>query len=100
MLRTRELRPLPRTRRDGPAIEARGLVMRYGDREVLHGIEEIYLALTSDKEVSLPPSAAAWATFAVVVLLGAAGTDLTKLLAWLVVGLVVAQRTFRWEQAA
>jgi len=25
--------------RDGPAIEARGLVMRYGDQEVLHGID-------------------------------------------------------------
>jgi ABC-2 type transport system permease protein len=32
--------------------------------------------------------------------LGAVGTDLSKLLAWLVVGLVVALRTFRWEQAA
>jgi hypothetical protein len=31
--------------------------------------------------------------------LGAVGTDLSKLLAWLVVGLVVALRTFRWEQA-
>jgi ABC-2 type transport system ATP-binding protein len=30
--------PLP-TGRDAPAIEARGLVMRYGDREVLHGID-------------------------------------------------------------
>jgi ABC-2 type transport system ATP-binding protein len=39
MLRTRELRPSPRTGGDGPAIEARGLVMRYGDREVLHGID-------------------------------------------------------------
>ena len=39
MLRTRELQPSPRTGRDGPAIEARGLVMRYGDREVLHGID-------------------------------------------------------------
>jgi ABC-2 type transport system ATP-binding protein len=39
MLRTREA-PLPfRGQRDGPAIEARGLVMRYGDREVLHGID-------------------------------------------------------------
>jgi ABC-2 type transport system ATP-binding protein len=31
-------RPSP-AGRDGPAIEARGLVMRYGDREVLHGID-------------------------------------------------------------
>jgi ABC-2 type transport system ATP-binding protein len=38
-LRTRELRPSPPAGRDGPAIEARGLVMRYGDREVLHGID-------------------------------------------------------------
>ena len=31
--------PLPRSGREAPAIEARGLVMRYGDREVLHGID-------------------------------------------------------------
>jgi ABC-2 type transport system ATP-binding protein len=39
MLRTREAPPAPQTGREGPAIEARGLVMRYGDREVLHGID-------------------------------------------------------------
>jgi ABC-2 type transport system ATP-binding protein len=39
MLRTREAAPAVRTGRAGPAIEARGLVMRYGDREVLHGID-------------------------------------------------------------
>jgi ABC-2 type transport system ATP-binding protein len=39
MLRTDVARrPLP-AGRDDPAIEARGLVMRYGDREVLHGID-------------------------------------------------------------
>jgi ABC-2 type transport system ATP-binding protein len=39
MLRTREAPLALQTGRDGPAIEARGLVMRYGDREVLHGID-------------------------------------------------------------
>ena len=39
MLRTREAPLSLQTGRDGPAIEARGLVMRYGDREVLHGID-------------------------------------------------------------
>jgi ABC-2 type transport system ATP-binding protein len=39
MLRTREAPPSFPSGRDGPAIEARGLVMRYGDREVLHGID-------------------------------------------------------------
>jgi ABC-2 type transport system ATP-binding protein len=39
MLRTREVPPSPQSRRNGPAIEARGLVMRYGGREVLHGID-------------------------------------------------------------
>jgi ABC-2 type transport system ATP-binding protein len=39
MVRTREAPPLLRTSHAGPAIEARGLVMRYGDREVLHGID-------------------------------------------------------------
>ena len=39
MLQTREAPPALQTGRDGPAIEARGLVMRYGDREVLHGID-------------------------------------------------------------
>jgi ABC-2 type transport system ATP-binding protein len=39
MLRTREAPSSRQTGRDGPAIEARGLVMRYGDREVLHGID-------------------------------------------------------------
>jgi ABC-type multidrug transport system fused ATPase/permease subunit len=39
MLRTRETPSSLQTGRDGPAIEARGLVMRYGDREVLHGID-------------------------------------------------------------
>jgi ABC-2 type transport system ATP-binding protein len=39
MLRTREAAPAVRTGRAGPAIEARGLVMRYGDRDVLHGID-------------------------------------------------------------
>jgi ABC-2 type transport system ATP-binding protein len=39
MLRTREAPPARQTGREGPAIEARGLVMRYGDREVLHGID-------------------------------------------------------------
>ena len=39
MLRTREAPPPLETGRDGPAIEARGLAMRYGDREVLHGID-------------------------------------------------------------
>jgi ABC-2 type transport system ATP-binding protein len=38
-LRTRKLRRSPPAGRDGPAIEVRGLVMRYGDREVLHGID-------------------------------------------------------------
>jgi ABC-2 type transport system ATP-binding protein len=39
MLRTREAPPSLETGREGPAIEARGLAMRYGDREVLHGID-------------------------------------------------------------
>ena len=39
MLRTRQAPSSLQTSRDGPAIEARGLVMRYGDREVLHGID-------------------------------------------------------------
>jgi ABC-2 type transport system ATP-binding protein len=39
MLRTREAPPALETGREGPAIEARGLAMRYGDREVLHGID-------------------------------------------------------------
>ena len=39
MLQTREAPSALQTGRDGPAIEARGLVMRYGDREVLHGID-------------------------------------------------------------
>jgi ABC-2 type transport system ATP-binding protein len=39
MLRTREASPSPRGGRDRPAIEARGLEMRYGDREVLGGID-------------------------------------------------------------
>jgi ABC-2 type transport system ATP-binding protein len=39
MLRTREAPPPLETGREGPAIEARGLAMRYGDREVLHGID-------------------------------------------------------------
>jgi ABC-2 type transport system ATP-binding protein len=39
MLRTREESPATQAGRDGPAIEARGLVMRYGEREVLHGID-------------------------------------------------------------
>jgi ABC-2 type transport system ATP-binding protein len=39
MQRTREAPTSLQTRQDGPAIEARGLVMRYGDREVLHGID-------------------------------------------------------------
>jgi ABC-2 type transport system ATP-binding protein len=39
MLRTREAAPTLPAGYEGPAIEARGLVMRYGDREVLHGID-------------------------------------------------------------
>jgi ABC-2 type transport system ATP-binding protein len=39
MLRTREASSSLQTGRDGPAIETRGLVMRYGDREVLHSID-------------------------------------------------------------
>jgi ABC-type multidrug transport system ATPase subunit len=39
MLRMREAPPSLETGREGPAIGARGLVMRYGDREVLHGID-------------------------------------------------------------
>jgi ABC-2 type transport system ATP-binding protein len=39
MLRTHQAPPPLQTGRAGPAIEARGLVMRYGDREVLHGID-------------------------------------------------------------
>jgi ABC-2 type transport system ATP-binding protein len=39
MPRTREEASSRPTGREGPAIEARGLVMRYGDREVLHGID-------------------------------------------------------------
>jgi ABC-2 type transport system ATP-binding protein len=39
MLRTREAPAILPTGHEGPAIEARGLVMRYGDREVLHGID-------------------------------------------------------------
>jgi ABC-2 type transport system ATP-binding protein len=39
MLRTREAPPSGRRGQEGPAIEARGLTMRYGDREVLHGID-------------------------------------------------------------
>jgi ABC-2 type transport system ATP-binding protein len=39
MLRTRQAPPPLQTGHQRPAIEARGLVMRYGDREVLHGID-------------------------------------------------------------
>jgi ABC-2 type transport system ATP-binding protein len=39
MLRTRETPPAVEAGREDHAIEARGLVMRYGDREVLHGID-------------------------------------------------------------
>jgi ABC-2 type transport system ATP-binding protein len=39
MQRTREAPTSLQAGREGPAIEARGLVMRYGDREVLHGID-------------------------------------------------------------
>jgi ABC-2 type transport system ATP-binding protein len=39
MLRTREAPLSLQAGRGTPAIEARGLVMRYGDREVLHGID-------------------------------------------------------------
>ena len=39
MLWTREVASSRPTGRQGPAIEARGLAMRYGDREVLHGID-------------------------------------------------------------
>jgi ABC-2 type transport system ATP-binding protein len=39
MIRTREEAPSLQSGRDGPAIEARGLAMRYGDREVLGGID-------------------------------------------------------------
>ncbi|HEV2869804.1 MAG TPA: ABC transporter ATP-binding protein [Actinomycetota bacterium] len=38
MLQRHEAPPALQAERDGSAIEARGLVMRYGDREVLHGI--------------------------------------------------------------
>ena len=39
MLRRREAEPSLQAGRDRPAIEARGLVMHYGDREMLHGID-------------------------------------------------------------
>src|SRR6266545_4105147 len=39
MLQTDVARTTLPAGRDGPAIEARGLVMRYGDQEVLHGID-------------------------------------------------------------
>jgi ABC-2 type transport system ATP-binding protein len=39
MLRTREAAPTLQTGGEGPVIQARQLVMRYGDREVLHGID-------------------------------------------------------------
>jgi ABC-2 type transport system ATP-binding protein len=39
MLRTEQARSAPPADRDGPVIEVHGLVMRYGDREVLHGID-------------------------------------------------------------
>jgi ABC-2 type transport system ATP-binding protein len=39
MLRTHEAPPSLQTGHEAPAIEARGLAMRYGDREVLHGID-------------------------------------------------------------
>jgi ABC-2 type transport system ATP-binding protein len=39
MLRTDDRWAAVPTGREGPAVEARGLVMRYGDREVLHGID-------------------------------------------------------------
>jgi ABC-2 type transport system ATP-binding protein len=39
MLRTREAPSALQAGRGEPAIEARGLLMRYGDREVLHGID-------------------------------------------------------------
>ena len=39
MLRTPKAPPSVRSGRDGPAIQARGLGMRYGDREVLCGID-------------------------------------------------------------
>jgi ABC-2 type transport system ATP-binding protein len=41
MLRTRETPSALQGWLEGPAIQARGLVMRYGDREVLHGIDLI-----------------------------------------------------------
>jgi hypothetical protein len=39
VIRPRELPADTRVGREGSAIEVRGLVMRYGDREVLHGID-------------------------------------------------------------
>ena len=39
MLRTREEPPATQAGRDGLATEARGLVMRYGELEVPHGID-------------------------------------------------------------
>jgi ABC-2 type transport system ATP-binding protein len=39
MLRTPQAPPSVHSGGNGPAIEANGLVMRYGDREVLHGID-------------------------------------------------------------
>jgi ABC-2 type transport system ATP-binding protein len=39
MLRTHQAPPPLQSGHQRPAIEARGLVMRYGDREVLHGID-------------------------------------------------------------
>jgi ABC-2 type transport system ATP-binding protein len=39
MLRTRDEASSRPAGREAPAIEARGLVMRYGDREVLHGVD-------------------------------------------------------------
>jgi ABC-type sugar transport system ATPase subunit len=97
MLRTREAPPALQGGRGGPAIEARGLAMRYGDREVLHGID---LTVPQGMVVGfLGPNGAGRA------LIfghgpGAIWSDLGKLLAWLVAGLLVSLRTFRWERAA
>ena len=60
MQRTREAPAALPIGRDGLAIEVRGLVMRYGDREVLHGIDLvvtswIYFGKPADIAVRIQP---------------------------------------------
>jgi len=112
MLRTREEPASSRAGRNGPAIEGRGLVMRYGDREVLRGID---LVVPHGRMVGFLGPNGAGKTTTVEILEGcrrrtagqagvlgmdpAGGGRELRELVWLIVGLAVALRTFRWERA-